>query len=72
MHNGYTCHMAQKNVAFKIRVEAELRRAFVDACRREDRPASQVVREFMRNYVQKFDRERQLDLLDNSVGSSNF
>lgn len=43
--------MAKKNVAFKIRIDEELRRAFVDACQAHDRPAAQVVREFMRRYV---------------------
>ena len=43
--------MARKDVAFKIRIDEKLRRAFVEACQAEDRPAAQVVREFMRNYV---------------------
>ena len=43
--------MARKNVAFKIRLSAELRRAFADACRTEHRPAAQVVRELMREYI---------------------
>ena len=43
--------MARKDVAFKIRIDEGLRRAFVEACREQDRPAAQVVREFMRGYV---------------------
>lgn len=43
--------MPRKDVAFKIRIDEELRRAFVEACREQDRPAAQVVREFMRRYV---------------------
>ena len=43
--------MARKNVAFKIRLSEELRRAFADACRMEHRPAAQVVRELMRGYI---------------------
>lgn len=43
--------MARKDFAFKIRIDEELRRAFVEACREQDRPAAQVVREFMRRYV---------------------
>lgn len=43
--------MARKNVAFKIRLSAELRGAFADACRTEHRPAAQVVRELMREYI---------------------
>ena len=51
MDIGYTLLVARKNVAFKIRIEEELRRAFVEVCQAEDRPAAQVLREFMRNYV---------------------
>ncbi len=43
--------MARKDVAFKIRIDEELRRAFVKACQVEDRPSAQVVREFMRGYM---------------------
>ncbi len=43
--------MARKDVAFKIRIDEELRRVFVEACRDQDVPAAQVVREFMRKYV---------------------
>ena len=43
--------MARKNVAFKIRLSEDLRQAFADACRREHRPAAQVVRELMRGYI---------------------
>ena len=43
--------MVRKDVAFKIRIDEELRRTFVEACQAEDRPAAQVVREFMRGYV---------------------
>ena len=43
--------MTRKDVAFKIRIEEQLRRAFVEACQAEYRPAAQVLREFMRNYV---------------------
>lgn len=43
--------MVRKDVAFKIRIDEELRRTFVEACREQDLPAAQVVREFMRRYV---------------------
>jgi hypothetical protein len=48
---GYTPAMAGKDSGLRIRVERPLREAFLDACRMEDRPAAQVIREFMRNYV---------------------
>ena len=47
-HNGYTLAMTRKGVAFMIMVNEDLRRAFVDACRQQDRLPAQVVCEFMR------------------------
>jgi hypothetical protein len=43
--------MARKDVALKIRTDGELRHAFVETHRGQDRPAVQVVREFMRRYI---------------------
>lgn len=40
-----------KEVQMTFRVEPELRAAFSDAALLEDRPAAQVLREFMRAYV---------------------
>lgn len=42
-----------KAVGMRIRVESELRDAFVEACRQDDRPAAQVIRAFMRDYLRK-------------------
>lgn len=44
--------MAVKNTGLRIRVERSLREKFVEACRSEDKPAAQVIREFMRSYVE--------------------
>lgn len=41
----------EKDVGLRIRVQRELREQFVAACRAEDKPAAQVIREFMRSYV---------------------
>lgn len=41
-----------KDAGFRIRVERELRDEFVDACRAHDRPAAQVIRDFMRQYIE--------------------
>ena len=65
---GYTSNMARKAVAFKIRIEEELRRAFVAVCKSADRPAAQVIREFMRDYVQKKRRKIQPGAFDEDVG----
>jgi hypothetical protein len=40
-----------KDAGIRIRVEKELREAFVAACQSEDRQASDVLREFMRVYA---------------------
>ncbi|EPG4459997.1 TPA: plasmid-related protein [Pseudomonas aeruginosa] len=37
----------------RIRVEKELREAFVQACRAQDRHASDVLRDFMRAFTEK-------------------
>ena len=42
---------AMKDVGIRIRVQRELREQFVAACKAEDKPAAQVLREFMRSYV---------------------
>lgn len=43
--------MATKDVGLRIRVERSLRERFVKACQADDKPAAQVIREFMRDYV---------------------
>ena len=48
---GYTLAMSRKEAGLRIRVERELRDEFLAACHRRDRPAAQVLREFMRSYV---------------------
>lgn len=40
-----------KNSGLRIRVELELREKFLEVCRQQDRPAAQVIREFMREYI---------------------
>ncbi|MCT8970795.1 hypothetical protein [Microbaculum marinisediminis] len=43
---------AMKDVGLRIRVQRDLRDAFVAVCREQDKPAAQVLREFMRAYVE--------------------
>lgn len=50
---GYTPGMTQKDVGLRIRLERDLRDEFVAACQVHDRPAAQVLREFMREYVRE-------------------
>lgn len=40
-----------KDVGLRIRIDRDLREQFVAACKADDKPASQVIREFMREYV---------------------
>lgn len=47
-----------KDVQMTFRIEPELRAEFTDAAMQEHRPAAQVLREFMRAYVNEA-RERQ-------------
>lgn len=40
-----------KDAGLRIRVQRELREEFLAVCRAQDKPAAQVLREFMREYV---------------------
>lgn len=40
-----------KDAGLRIRVQRELRQAFIEACKADDKSAAQVLREFMREYV---------------------
>lgn len=50
--------MGTKDVGLRIRVDRFLREQFVEACQSEDKPAAQVIREFMRDYVGRHPPER--------------
>ena len=45
--------MASKDCGMRIRIEKELREAFVQACHAQERAASDVLREFMRVFAAK-------------------
>jgi hypothetical protein len=45
--------MQRKDVGLRIRIDRDLRDAFVEACRSQDVAASEVLREFMRRYTQQ-------------------
>ena len=59
--NGYTfvyplatlrlMSLKTKDAGLRLRVEKELRQDFVEACRASGKPAAQVLREFMRDFV---------------------
>lgn len=52
---------------FRVRVEAKLRQEFLDACRSRDRTAAQVIRDFMRQYVQTHYAGNQAALFDDKA-----
>lgn len=41
-----------KDTGLRIRVQRDLRDKFLEVCRTQDKPAAQVIREFMRDYVE--------------------
>jgi Ribbon-helix-helix protein len=47
---GHTKRM-MKDSGFRIRVQRDLHEQFLEVCRTQDKPAAQVLREFMRGYV---------------------
>lgn len=49
----YPSPVNKKDVGLRIRVDRDLREAFVEACRIQDVPASQMLRDFMRNFVER-------------------
>lgn len=49
----YGVYMSLKDSGMRIRVEKELRDAFLKACHSHDRVASDVLRDFMRTYAEK-------------------
>ena len=51
-----------KDAGLRIRVQRELRESFVEACKAQDKPAAQVLREFMRDYVRKQAEKEKDDL----------
>ena len=50
-----------KTAALRIRIEPDLHKKFLNTCKAHDIPASQVLREFMRQYVSTHEPTTQLD-----------
>jgi hypothetical protein len=46
-----------KDVGLRIRLEKTLRDEFVAACHANDRPAAELLRDFMRSYVSQNERK---------------
>jgi len=62
--------MARKDTGFRIRVEKDLRETFLEVCQEKDKPAAQVLREFMRDYVARHKAALQGSLFDSSSNSN--
>jgi hypothetical protein len=54
--------MLSKDVGLRIRVGRELREAFQGACLAENRSASEVLREFMQTFADKYQGGLQADM----------
>lgn len=57
-----------KTSAFRIRMDPNLHHQFLEICKNQDRPASQVIRDFMRQYVQIHGGGLQLELFNINEG----
>lgn len=55
--------MVTKNVGLRIRIDRDLRDAFIELCHVRGVPASAVLRDFMRSFVQNNSGSRQLPTL---------
>lgn len=51
-----------KSAGFRIRVEPNLRQAFIEACNESNVSAAHVLRSFMRQYIESLVAEKQGDL----------
>ena len=50
--------LIMKDAGFRVCVQHDLRSKFLEVCRTQDKPAAQVIREFMRAYVDRHERTR--------------
>lgn len=65
-------HMSNSlETGMRIRVDQKLRSEFVSLCRNEDKTASQVIRQFMRDYVESHYDNSQEDLFENTSQSND-
>lgn len=71
MHGVYRMEMCVKESGLRIRVETQLREDFLRACQSDDLTAAQVLRAFMRSYVDRRRHGEQPDLFQDALGSKN-
>jgi len=56
-----------KTSALRIRIDPNLHHQFLEVCKNQDRPASQIIRDFMRQYVEMNGGGGQLELFNDSA-----
>jgi len=70
MYTGYTLDAVGgyelKESGLRIRVESQLREDFLRVCKKEELTAAQVLRAFMRTYIDRRMRGQQVDLFPES------
>jgi len=54
----------KKTSALQIRIDPNLHHQFLEICKAQDRPASQIIRDFMRQYVEMNGGGGQLELFN--------
>ena len=59
-----------KSAGLRVRVEPDLHRRFLSVCKAQHLPAAQVLRRFMRDYVERYGQAEQRDLFSDSAGGS--
>ena len=60
-----------KESGLRIRVESQLREDFLLVCKKEDLTAAQVIRAFMRSYIDQQRRGRQPELFDMPLNNAD-
>lgn len=60
-----------KEAGLRIRLENDLREAFLRACKKDDLTAAQVLRAFMRSYIEHQVRGKQSELFGGAFASSD-
>ena len=68
---GYTACMPlrTKDAGMRLRVERDIRRDFIEACREGGKTAAQVLREYMRDYIVRSRVAAQQDLFSKKTES---
>lgn len=60
-----------KESGLRIRVENQLRESFLLVCKKNDLTAAQVIRAFMRSYIEQHSLGKQSDLFQRDFESSS-